>query len=646
MLKEFLNLFRNEDDGADQVEHPHLEKLRSEEHADSTYLEFLLQQVRPHVAQRLEQHPDSDPILEVATGIFAEMFPDRWQQPDGPLRDRWTPGQKADLSGEPPQPPDTAAAPPAPPAPPPVDDVDVGSDADEPSDEETDPDSEPSAQLQEDSETEDAPGDNDASDETAEGDKPAQSEGNDDEEAVDADSSNQREEEKEQQEKAPEDDAEEESTEPEDTDQLSDGDDDEEASEQEQKDVAVEKLDDEIHGIEELGVVQEEVVDSSTPAGFVSALDETAEFQPPPPPASGTQGVMPLDDAAVLHGARILLAVLLDNDRLPVSNQLSPRELLMAAALWTRLLMRDTNIDDRVKQLARLVEQKFTDNHFSQAGLLLKLFPTNRETRINNDRQLFFEDLITRLGVHDRFGSGSDGTIGESIDQLTELSLDDDAALREAFEKLAETTGLNLHLYTRSPADVDRWRTLVETTNRPEAVWYFLDKIPPRRWRSVADGDERAVETALREHIVRPMVRDYVIRQVQTCYFVLRTVGDTGLEPYLDSFFDWSEKCFDIDATAFMPEIHERITRERHLIAPVFADIYERHFRESVHQLLTDFDDDQLHDAFEGAIERIATSSPDDVTDGNYDLGGFVLDAYLEFEYPEPRFGFGMHRLT
>ena len=579
MLKEFFNIFRDGDEEPTKaVEHPHLEAMDDAKYDDSTYLDFLFERLRPRVEERLQEHPDSDPMLELATGVLVELFPDYWEVSSEPLQDQWTlgsgppaeappttkpPAPPAD--GGPPQPPGSPPEAPSPPTPPPADEVAEFADeidAVEPTGEPetTEPDSAP--------------------------DEP--------EEAV------------------------------------SDGD------------------TEEIHDIDDLGVAEEESVGADPPAGFVSSLDDTAEFEPPPVTRASTSSQlwpMALSEPAVLHGARVLLAVLLDNDRLPEPQQLSVAEIAMAADVWAHLIARASNVDEQVQQLAQLVEEKFGTDQFSQARLLLKLFPTNRETRLNNDRQLFFEDMIMRMGVRRQKTDGASAG-PELRERLAELELDDDASIRSVFSSLTDEVGLRLHVYTRRPSEVDRWRRLVEVTGRSEVVSDVLDTIPPRRWRGAASDEDRTVRTALREHLVRPMVRNYVIEHLKTCYFVLRTVGDTGLESYLDPFFDWSVSALDRNALEFLDGVHEQIATEQELMDSVFGRVYDDYYREPVREAVSNLGDDELSDAFSTAVERMGNSDLSQIAAGHFDLGGFVLDAYFDFEYPEPEFPFKIHRLT
>ena len=542
-----------------------MQKLGELDSQGLTYLGFLLETVRPRVEERLQEYPDSDPILEVATSVLLELFPDYWTEVEAPLSDEWSPQS----STPPPPPPGTGATPPAAP---------------------------PAPEEGEDSEFDEG-----------------------------------------------------ESPEPDDEDDQNDEDDRNDAGDGEEvaADVEIDIVED-VQDIDDLGASEEQSVDTRPPAGFVSAIDDTTEFAPPPiRRKEEKESIWPLalDDPTILHGARILLAVLLDNDRLPQGEQLMPAEMVMASDLWVHLVVQDTDLDERVQKLARLVEQKFGANCFSQARLLLQLFPANTETRVNNDRQLFYEDMIYRLGIRRSHSIGG-AECQDLVESLSDVDLGDDDSVRKALTDLEESTGLGMHVYTREPGEVDQWRQLVEKCELPGVEPYVLGMIPPRRWRPIKPSGERTVQTVLREHIVRPMARDYVIGHIKTCYFILRAVGDTGLEPYLDSFFDWSKSCCQINATTFLPELHQQMTHSSEMINQLFGDIYDQCYREAVDEELEALDDAALTAAFGTALEQMAAAELGEIAPGNFDLGAFVLDAYLEFEQPTPAFAFKIYRLT
>lgn len=397
--------------------------------------------------------------------------------------------------------------------------------------------------------------------------------------------------------------------------------------------------------IDETGELEVADDRDGAPAGFVSALDDTAEFDVPVArAASSVSWPVSLYSAEMLHGARVLLAVLLDNDRLPLASQLSVAELLVAADLWTQLVAQAQGIEQRVEPLARLVEQKFAAGSFGQVKLLLQLFPANAETRISNDRQIFYEDMILRMGIRRR-QSLAQSAVDDLKAGLKGLHLDEEAATPEIFGALAESAGVSMHLYTREPSELEPWRELAQGCELPNARAYLLGMVPPRRWRPVVGRSERPLLRLLKEHLVKPMARDHIILHLKATYFVLRAVGDTGLEPYLDDFLDFSSQVCGVDAERFMPEIYRRTLGSAESIGAIFLDIYSRHYQKAIEARMDALDEDAICEAFDTAMARIAKSELAEQAPGDFNLGGFVLDAHLGLELSQPGFGFKLYRL-
>ncbi len=390
-------------------------------------------------------------------------------------------------------------------------------------------------------------------------------------------------------------------------------------------------------------------------AGFDSPADDTSELDirlviPADPDEltsnSGSKAIR-LDNEDVLRNGRVLLTMLLNNDRLPPGQQLTVSELLLASELWIGFMLQNDGLDAQAQKLLQLIEQKFTDGQFSQARLLLQLFQTDRATLINNDRNLFYEDMILRVGIRRRHAVSNDikNAIASRSKQITE-SLND-KNIRSLFDYLQEHLFVEFHLFTRSPEEVEHWRKIARLSTLPQAIPYLLNQLPPRRWRH-PDGltDQRSISALVREHLVPPMLREYVVRQMKTTYFILRAVGSTGLESYLDSFFDWSEQQFGVDATGYFSEIYTRTMGQDEMITAIFNDLYERYYQSTAEELLTKIDDAKLEELLVEAIQRITTCNMNEVAPGNYSLGDFVFDALTQMSYATPDFAFKLHRLT
>ncbi|RAL24934.1 hypothetical protein DL240_01620 [Lujinxingia litoralis] len=564
MLKQLFKRFRTTGDPARDIDHPHLQAM-SEAPPGRSYLDFLLELVRPTLARRLGEYPDSDPVLELAAATLAEMFPERFMPLEGALRDAHTPVHS------PPPPPGAGprSEPPLPPVPGAERVLDEDSDAFETLDE--------SSVVAEAAVEEEA----------------AETFETLDESSV----------------------------------------------------VGEVVLKEESAALESEGTLSVEDDGEAAPAGFVSALDDTAEFEPPPLRGAAAQWPVSLHDPELLHGARVLLAVLLDNDRLPVPQQLSVAELLVAADLWTQLLAQTQGVEQRVEPLARLVEQKFADGNFGQVKLLLRLFPANPETRISNDRQIFYEDMILRMGIHRRQPLQST-TVEELRGGFRGLALDARAKAPQIFEELRTRAGLTMHLYTREPDEVAPWRELARGSELPGGANYLLGLVPPRRWRPVVGRGPRPLQDLLQDHLVKPMARDHLILQLKAAYFVLRAVGDTGLEGYLDDFFNFSRDVCQVEAERLMPEIYRRTLGSAETIGGIFLEMYTRHYQDAIEARMDALDEEARASAFARAMEGIAESDLGAQAPGEFNLGAFVLDAHLGMRFSRPDFGFKLYRLS
>ena len=603
MLKQLFKRFRHTGDPSRDIDHPHLQQM-GEQPAGRSYLDLLLDEVRPRVSARLEQHPESDPVLEIAAAALMAMFPTRFEPLEGPLSDASTPRHN------PPPPPETTLPPipvGGPPAPP------VGA----PAVSATDADSAES----DDSEAFETLDESSVVGEVYLGDE-------EDSEVFET------------------------------LDEssvvgevyLGDEEDSEVFETLDESSVVGEVYlnEEEVDtplALDETGEVAIVNAEADAPAGFVSALDDTAEFDVPQVRAQqGVSWPVRLDEPEMLHGARVLLAVLLDNDRLPLSSQLDVAELLVAADLWTQIVAQARGVEQRVDPLARLVEQKFAAGSFGQVKLLLQLFPANAETRISNDRQIFYEDMILRMGIRRR-----QALSGEVVDAIkAELSaerLSEEAHTPAIFGSLQQRAGIAMHLYTREPSEVEPWRELAQKVELTQGRPYLLGMVPPRRWRAVSERSERPLLRLLKEHLVKPMARDHIIQHLKATYFVLRAVGDTGLEPYLDDFFTFSSEVCGVDAERFMPEIYRRTLGSSESIGAIFLDIYTRHYQEAVEARLDTLDDAAIIQAYDQAMDALASCEVAEQAPGEFNLGGFVLDQHLDLKLSDPAFGFKLYRL-
>lgn len=349
-----------------------------------------------------------------------------------------------------------------------------------------------------------------------------------------------------------------------------------------------------------------------------------------------------LDSPPMLQAGRMFLGLLIENDRLPLQMQLTVAELMLARDVLLGYFIEGEQFEDTAEQLLALIEQKFNDGAFFQARILLQLFQTDPQTRVNNDRNLFHQDMFMKLSVRPQ------GLFGASrADDPPDVDASDDldTAVADTCTWLADTRKIQCHVFTRDPERVDIWRAIADRSRREEADEVLLRYLPPKRWRPVG-ASSRPPTARLREHVCEETARRYVLRQLKACYFVLRAGGDTGMEPFLDDFFDWTERAFDCDTVRLLPLLHQRSTSETDLLDEIFDEIYESFFAGPVHDRTEALDDEAIEAAAEGALETLHSTDLDELPEGHYDLGGLLYDELFEMAYFEPEFGLTLHRLA
>ena len=382
------------------------------------------------------------------------------------------------------------------------------------------------------------------------------------------------------------------------------------------------------------------------PAADISVDDLEIAAEPP-------EGVH-LSDPSILRAGRIFLGLLIENDRLPIPMQLTAAEILLSRDLLLGYFVKNEHFESHAQELLGLVEQKFNEAAFSQARILLRLFQTDRATRINNDRNLYYEEMILRMGVRRR-----NKIRASQLDELSEVIADAwagsegaqephaqlDAQLRAASAWLDTHLHITCHLFTRDAAEMTAWREYAALSRRDGAEAIFLRYLPPRRWRPISTGAESPSQLLL-AHISASTVKQFMIRQVKSAYFILRAVGDTGLEPFLDSFFDWTERRFDLDFVRLMPRVYRETMGDKKLVEQVFELIFNRYLKKDAAQNLAKFDDKAILKAAQEVTEALSSYDYNKIPAGHYDFGGLILDRLFEVEYPDPEFAFKLHRLT
>lgn len=352
------------------------------------------------------------------------------------------------------------------------------------------------------------------------------------------------------------------------------------------------------------------------------------------------------DRKEVLQAGRVFLGMLIENDRLPPDLHLGLEETALARDLLVGYFVGASQYEVKAQKLLRIVEQKFGEGLFSQARILLQLFQTDRETRMRNDRNIFYEDMIQRLGIRRRH------TVSPELAERYQLLLKEISAEPSEEEILllvrwlSQHLFIKLHLFVRPRAQVETWRQVTSASSLIHVTEHFLRYLPPRRWRPPMDIAERGLAQQVRDHLSPETLSIYVVNHLRACYFVLRAVGDTGLEGYLDTFFDWTRATLDYNATGLCPELYRRSMSDGDAMGAIFQDIYDRTMRTRAEERLRAADDAAIRAALRRVVDHLRACDINELAPGNYDLGALIFDQIMNVKYPSPEFAFKVHRLT
>jgi hypothetical protein len=138
----------------------------------------------------------------------------------------------------------------------------------------------------------------------------------------------------------------------------------------------------------------------------------------------------------------------------------------------------------------------------------------------------------------------------------------------------------------------------------------------------------------------------YVQRHLKVAFFILRAVGDTGMEPYLDTVFDWSEEAFGVDGPALMPALYQEATDSKRSIDEIFGQVYRDSYREAAREVVQQWDRDAVESAAGEVASRIPELELARLSGGHFDFGGLVLDELFGLDFHDPTFAVKIHQLT
>lgn len=359
----------------------------------------------------------------------------------------------------------------------------------------------------------------------------------------------------------------------------------------------------------------------------VDALDVLAEL------LIDEMGVGPVELAA----SRAFLSILIENEHLPVSGQLTANELNSLRELLFCYFSGSSEVNEKGSQVLSLIERKFSNGNFSQAKILLQIFETNNETRLNNERNLYYEEMIMRL---DATPSGGRPLPASFLDNLPDAKTSDDAILK-ALSACEQAADLQFYLYLRDQAELSRWQHALASLPDPVQE-YLLDYIPVIRWRRIGTLDE-PLRSQFGRHMTFEMLRRHVQQKLKMCYFILLASGSTGYEWFIFSFTEWSREHFNVDVREVFPLLHRSGIVDGICLQEILDIVIERFYGPAMNQLT--IQPETLENAYVEALRFIIQSDFSKIPSGKYNFGDFLLDRILPFHYENPLFAYRLHSM-
>ncbi len=345
------------------------------------------------------------------------------------------------------------------------------------------------------------------------------------------------------------------------------------------------------------------------------------------------------EDEINAQASRAFLSILLENDQFPVQSQLPVNDIEMLRALLFDYFSERRSISERGMEIMTLIEKKFVRGDFSQARLLLQIFETDEETRLNNERNLFYEEMITRLG--DTRTLHEPVQLSKTLQQAAREENPPPELLFEIVRELRTKAGIHLCVFIEDCSQRERWENNLK--NLPKAVIdYILFYLPVIRWRLLTPKCTDLLEIC-RSLLDEQTYRRFIKRHIAMCYFLLLASGNTKHEEYIFIFNEWSQRTFQVDITQVMPLMHRCSVVELMTLAESLELVTERFYAKSLAKFK--FDDHAILRALGVLMQKFSTMAFEKVPEGNYSFAGFLLDELLELKWAQHDMSSQLYRL-
>jgi hypothetical protein len=338
------------------------------------------------------------------------------------------------------------------------------------------------------------------------------------------------------------------------------------------------------------------------------------------------------------------LHFLLENDTLPLGNQLTEDELDVACNLLIYLDEDTQPKDSLTDPVIDLLQSEFRTSRFSQARLLLKLFHSSTEVAYENERTLFGEEMHYRL-VEKR---------AQTIEP------DDLQQLKAGFKKtesplerlegvagwLSQYAGIHLNLFGHDPVLSTQWLKVINKGFVQEDRQDLLLAISRHCWRRLNHDDSSINDNTINHSLNPQAFQRYVYRLIETLYFLVLVNGMTGLEPHINHFISFLSQYLDYPATRLLPNIHKSVSLEHRPLQESIENALNTLPKKSTDKLTNKrFTKKAKHAALNTLSSSLEQLDPQKIPPGEYDLSGLLIDEIIGLDHLDISDRFRVHRL-
>ncbi|MDY0058307.1 MAG: hypothetical protein RBU45_00725 [Myxococcota bacterium] len=351
---------------------------------------------------------------------------------------------------------------------------------------------------------------------------------------------------------------------------------------------------------------------------------------------------------------RLYFHFLRDNERLPLAGQLRVEEIRL---VWETLLAFFSDDDvgqDKIGQVFRLVQRKMEQGHIGQAWNVLNIFDYQRNVRVDNERNLFLEEmglLFAKRSVEE-----SARPVPPELRELLRAAAADLTRLPAALEGLARDLGLQLHLLAPDAEEAAAWAAIWPTeTGESEAPAAASAGSPAaknghqalltRKWRIPKEFPAEVGEST-RADLLDPLavagVCDALLKGV---YFLILVTENTGFEEFLVTFLGWLRGFAGDEVMRSFSLFHSQLTLEEKTVNEALEGLLTTEPLSKLSARLGQLEGPELTAGLRRLLQGWADQELGELAPGDYSLNGLLFCEAGGLVFPKPELAWRLHRI-